>query len=477
AGKNTATVSWGAQTLASGAELAASSASFDKTFDFASASPTLVNNSINVDDSNGGSWAFSNSGSVSYIDTFNDPEGTCTEHTNTATIRELPTKTDSVTVSDCQGSDLIVTKTAEASFDRSYQWEIEKDVDETYIELRPGDTDATFNYTVEVSHNEGTDGNWKVTGVITVENPNDWQDVTIDSLTDSIDNGGDCSIDFAATMTVEKSDSNEYPYECTYEGVPDSDAFTNTATASWDAEAYNTPNGSDDGTAEGAFDEPTTKIDECIDVSDDLYGGALGTVCVGDVDLTFNYSNDVPAPELGDCVTVNNTASFVTTDDANDTAHAGSSSESVDVCTYNAPSTIGYWKTHMHVCVAREKQATAGCSNNGPFTGQYLPQTLGNFNVNTEAKALAIFNGNKCSSLSTGSNALACLAAQLLATKLNIANSSNPSCISATVTAADAFLISKSYAGPTGSYTLTAAQRATAITLKTALDNYNNNGC
>jgi hypothetical protein len=51
------------------------------------AQPTLVNDSVNVDDTNGMSWPFSTSGSQSYTRTFtcNQDEGT---HDNTATIRE-----------------------------------------------------------------------------------------------------------------------------------------------------------------------------------------------------------------------------------------------------------------------------------------------------------------------------------------------------------------------------------------------------
>lgn len=58
--------------------------------------PTLINNTINVDDTNGGSWTFSSSGSVTYNKTFtcNQDEG---EHNNTATIRETG-QSDSATV-------------------------------------------------------------------------------------------------------------------------------------------------------------------------------------------------------------------------------------------------------------------------------------------------------------------------------------------------------------------------------------------
>jgi hypothetical protein len=51
------------------------------------ASPTLINDSVNVDDTNGGSWLFNASGSVSYQRTFTCDEDRGT-HNNTATIRE-----------------------------------------------------------------------------------------------------------------------------------------------------------------------------------------------------------------------------------------------------------------------------------------------------------------------------------------------------------------------------------------------------
>src|SRR5688572_24097335 len=51
------------------------------------ANPTLVDDSINVDDTNGGSWLFNDDGSVSYPRTFTCDQDAGT-HDNTATIRE-----------------------------------------------------------------------------------------------------------------------------------------------------------------------------------------------------------------------------------------------------------------------------------------------------------------------------------------------------------------------------------------------------
>jgi hypothetical protein len=133
--------------------------------------------------------------------------------------------------------------------------------------------------------------------------------------------------------------------------------------------------------------------------------------------------------------------------------------------------TQGYWKTH-------EAATTA-----------LLPQTIGNYTVTTFADALAVFNAANCSSSKAG-DLIGCLAAQLLAAELNLANASDP-CIQPTVTKAEEFLsggtvtvggvtaTGVNYTGPSGTYTLSASQRAVAETLKNALDRYNNNkkGC
>jgi hypothetical protein len=125
--------------------------------------------------------------------------------------------------------------------------------------------------------------------------------------------------------------------------------------------------------------------------------------------------------------------------------------------------TPGYWKNH-------KAQATA-----------LLPITLGNYSVNTFSKVTAVFNKMNCSSTKPN-DAIGCLAGHLLAAKLNVKNGAN-SCIAPIIAKADAFLSGQvvdgvtgiNYVGPSGTYTLTSAQRALAVSLKTALDRYNNN--
>src|SRR5207249_12193464 len=129
--------------------------------------------------------------------------------------------------------------------------------------------------------------------------------------------------------------------------------------------------------------------------------------------------------------------------------------------------TIGYWKNH-------QSQVTA-----------LLPQKLGNYTVSTSAQALAVFNATNCSS-SSSQDAIGCLAGQLLAAELNLANFASP-CIQPTVNKATTFLkggtvtvggttaTGVNYVGPSGTYTLTANGRTVATKLANALDGYNNN--
>src|SRR5262249_17767629 len=173
---NTATATWD-KTAASTPDGSASGSASG-----AFGSPTtIVDGSVSVTDSLGGPL-----GTLSYTDpsptefkyskTFTDPAGTCTTHNNTATFTTNTTGTTGSarqTVKDCQGADLTVSKDATPSFTRTYHWMIDKSVDKTRIEIAEGGT-ATFNYTVSVSHDNGTDSGWTVSGNITVHNPNDW---------------------------------------------------------------------------------------------------------------------------------------------------------------------------------------------------------------------------------------------------------------------------------------------------------------
>jgi hypothetical protein len=144
----------------------------------------------------------------------------------------------------------------------------------------------------------------------------------------------------------------------------------------------------------------------------------------------------------------------------------------------------------MFQCPPHTKTGTNGCNNNGPFTSQFLGQSIcsgscvvgklsSTYSADTTTKALAVFNANNCANASTSNaNAAACLAAQLLGAELNVANVAN-ACICNTINQAIDFLTHVGYNGPGSAVTFNATYtRAGAIALKTALDNYNNGlGC
>jgi hypothetical protein len=154
--------------------------------------------------------------------------------------------------------------------------------------------------------------------------------------------------------------------------------------------------------------------------------------------------------------------------------------------------TIGFWKNHLANsnskgpfystdCTTISKSG-GSCSQKGPWAIQYLPVLLGTYVVDSITKAAQVFKAANCSS-GKDQDAVGCLAGQLLATKLNLANGSlQCAAILQAVADADAFLKGQTvigvpginYTGPTGKYTLTAAARNLLLSLKTKLDTYNN---
>lgn len=446
-GTNTVTATW--------PEIGSPNTSASGTADYVFGDPTkLVYAEIDVVDTNGKSWHFTDSGSVSYSMTYTDPAGTCTSHENTATITQLG-KSASASVTDCQGADLTVTKTAVPSYDLTYAWNITKSVDPASAKVDPGQP-AIFNYTVSVSHDAGTESNWQVNGVITVSNPNDWQDIIANVSDEML---GCVNIMIFDPVTVPAGGSVEVPYSCTFGSNPG--FVVNTAKVQWDQAAYHTLNGSASISVPVVFSAPTNVYDECVNVTDSVAGN-LGTACVGDPNpKTFTYTETYYGPAGGTCMQYPNTATFTT----NDTGTTGSASAEVTICSWMGRLTPGYWKNHL---VFDPKNPL------NPWVAKYLPQILGNFNVTSTSIVTSIFNAMNCGT-SKDQDAIGCLAGHLLAAKLNVANGAN-TCISSVISSADTFLKAIPYIGPTGKYTLTSAQRSSAISLKSSLDQYNNNG-
>lgn len=308
---------------------------------------TQVNATIHVSDTNGASWEFNGSGSVSYTRTFTC--GSSGVHGNTATIVETG-QSDSASVS-LQCYALAVSKDAHTALDRTWEWTIVKTADRQGATLSPGQQ-ILVNYQIDLSAVSFDDG-WSVHGTIRVQNPHPTRPALLLGVADSV--GGipalvDCGVAFPYQLAPGGDLSCSYSAD-----LPSAATRTNTATATRQAFSY-APDGT--ATAAGTTDASGTaavdfagagvsSFDECVDVTDSLQGD-LGTACAADAPESFTYSRFVgpfTAPDQCGDQTVDNTASFV----ANDTGATGDDSWSVlvdVVCDLGCTLTPGYWKTH-----------------------------------------------------------------------------------------------------------------------------------
>ncbi len=310
---NTATATWAAGTTTGLAD-----------FDFAHA--TIVDGSVTVTDSLQGALgtvSVDGAGNVTttpnspvtstapgifnYSLTFNDPAGTCTTHNNTASFT---TNTSGTTgsaarsVKVCVGADLTVSKSATPAFTSG----IQKTVDKTVVDTASG-SNAVFNYTVTV-----TESGWKLSGNITVTNPNDWEPITA-SVSDLLsDAGGNCIVNNGANViTVAAASSQAVPYSCSFASAPAATGV-NTGTVTWDKAAAFTTDHSASGVAAYTFGSLTIT---------DSFNGTLGTVSSPTASTVFTYPRTIVAP-TATCTTFPNTATIAGT---NQTA-----SQSVKVC-------------------------------------------------------------------------------------------------------------------------------------------------
>ncbi len=304
-----------------------------------------LNPSVNVQDSGGQSWAFDDTGTQTYEQTFacDDDAG---DNANTATIVETGDEASATVALTCYALD--VAKTAVSEFTRTWEWTLDKTSDVAALTVPAG-----FRFAVDYSVTPAAtfvDGDAKVSGTITVTNPAPMAAKVLsvaDAATTAIPLTVVCEgVTFPVTLATDEK------LECTYAGdLPDLSTRDNVATAelqnvTYDAEGAATETGTTafSGTEQIDFGDPTYNVDTCIDVTDDQ-GGSLGTVCLGDLPKTFTYTLTWgPFETCGNYDGVN-IASFTT----NDTGATGSDSWTVAVnipCGPNCTLSQGYWKNH-----------------------------------------------------------------------------------------------------------------------------------
>lgn len=281
------------------------SASYETTVTWSEATVTLVDESIDVSDSLEGALGTATVGidtfpkQFTYSQEFEGVSGTCTDYPNTATFTANDTgatDSDGETVTVCVGANLTVAKTATTAVVRTHTWDITKTADPTSLSLFAGGGAAVIGYTVAVD--KTTTDSWIVSGEITVTNPNDWQAIVV-TVSDSIPNGGVCTVPGGATVTVPAATAAgpgtlTLAYTCTYAAAPSPTSATNTATATWNATTHHTPTGTASGAATADFGQATiTTVGPNAVTVTDTNGKLWGPVSA---DASWTYSDPFRCP-------------------------------------------------------------------------------------------------------------------------------------------------------------------------------------
>jgi hypothetical protein len=282
-----------------------------------------------------------------------------------------------------EAQDPTVTKDAQGSYKTSWTWDLAKSVDKTRVDQNAG-TNATFSYTVTATHSAGSNSEIKVTGKITVSNPNA-ESIEV-SVSDALSNLTSCAVKDGATpitasdlITVPGAGDtgNRLTYSCSIGGTTVPDNLRNTVTVTWPEQilddgshlngnstgiTYTYPN---DGVSYIQFTQ--TKVDNCATLTDTFDGDltTLGVACVGNSPVfaigtgntlayftsayssptfTFTYRRTVTVPAL-QCRTYTNTVGFTTnTSSVHDINSTTVDTRSVVVCPKVNGLTIGYWQ-------------------------------------------------------------------------------------------------------------------------------------
>lgn len=165
-------------------------------------------------------------------------------------------------------SKLTASKTAEASWTRSYDWTISKSVDKPAIELKSGDS-ATAKYTVSVVKSAPKDSDVTVKGSVCVTNDGDvaTEGLTIRDRIAADVPGGTLTIelgylDVSGNPVLDPNESHCYPYSFVITPRADATAYRNEA-------QVRTTNGTGQAFPDAPFTIPApTLVNDSINVDD-----------------------------------------------------------------------------------------------------------------------------------------------------------------------------------------------------------------
>jgi hypothetical protein len=246
-----------------------------------------------------------------------------------------------------------VTKDAETSFTRTWDWSIVKSSAQDEVLLSLGQTfTASYEVTIDA---ESTDSDWTVTGNIWIRNNHPSSPASLVGVSDLVSPAIAATVD-CPSLVVPAG----VTLECTYSANLDNgSATTNTATAtlqnvaidsmgvetSWGTTAFS-------GSAGVSFGDPAEIVDECVELSDSMveFTGETQVCADGTLPATFSYTYDFGPFYEADCEQQQqefvNVASLTTDDGLTELVEASATITVNLACDVGCTLTPGYWKTH-----------------------------------------------------------------------------------------------------------------------------------
>jgi hypothetical protein len=338
----------------------------------------------------------------------------------------------------------------EAYWEIVYEWTIDKSVDVDYYEFVSGDS-GTSTYTILVTKDAGTESAW-IDGEVSVLNGGEraTEGLTIvavlrDGTSQNSPIVSNTPVDVSGNPILDPLETGYYTFTIIIPSsywIPNWDYRVDTDITITNHSGHLGEPFGPSPAATGKLPAAPTKVNDTIHV-DDSNGGSW----------TFNASGSVSYPRTftyDDCGVHTNRATI------RETGMYDEAVVTVFCYEMNGDTfTIGFWKNHSGL----------GNGNQQDLISQYLPISLGSLNVTTVEQAVAILSN-------MGSNGIDKLMAQMLATKLNIANGApvTPK-LTAALAAADAFLMT--YDADDWS-SLSKAEQKAVLSWMTKFDDFNN---
>jgi hypothetical protein len=349
-----------------------------------------------------------------------------------------------------------VSKTALTSYERSWEWTLDKEVTEASLDFC-GAGSVDLHYTI-TANRDNVDSDHTVSGVITIFNPTSTLTANLASVTDSFAGYG--ATVSCGGQAVAPGGTVACSYEITLPFAVDgtNEAFVKLA----DNEMTFV------GRAAVVFGDPTVEIDETAIVTDAVTcpegfacSAAGPWTFADDGSVSFAVTLTKTAAECNSYFSVLNTATLVAESGETDADQATTEIYTCE-CPNGCTLTIGYWKTHAGFTGRNDDDVT-----------QFLPIWLGtpygakSVEVASAAQAVSILKFE----YGTASNGITKLYAQLLGAKLNVGNGASYDDVANVIAKADAFLALYNWENWTS---LSKKQKSDVITWMSLLDAYNN---